>query len=230
VSGSVEAVPAAVACARWVEARRMARMAKAGRQEPVVVLLDRGVSVAGGAAPEGPTAKRAPPEMAPQRLEKVESAPGNGMASAASDPRIWRPERHQRRPEHSRRVSPDGCGADGHAGGAGFRNLAARRPEMAPQELEIIESAPGDGMASKTSKPQDPAPGAMAHVSSAAPPPAEGAKEAESRGDADRAVASLKRMEARRQGGAMPQSGPNPHCERSEAPVQNERQTRRRRR
>ena len=40
----------------------MARMAKAGRQEPVVVLLDRGVSVAGDAAPEGLTAKRARPE------------------------------------------------------------------------------------------------------------------------------------------------------------------------
>jgi len=163
----------------------MARMAKAGRQEPVVVLLDRGVSVAGDAAPEGLTAKRARPEMAPQRLENVESAPGNGMASAASDPKIWRRERHQPRPEHS--VSPDGCGNEGHARRAGFRNVAARRPEMAPQELEIIESAPGDGMASKTSKPQDPAPG------------------------------------------AMPQSGPIHHCERSEAPVQNERPTGRRR-
>jgi hypothetical protein len=192
VSGSVEAVPAAAACVRWIEARRVARLAKAGRQEPLVGLVDRGVSVAGVTAPEGLTAKPARPEMAPQRLEKVESAPGNGMASAASDPRIWRRERHQRCPEHSRRVSPDGCGAEGHARRAGFRNVAARRPEMAPQELEIIESAPGDGMASKTSKPQGPALGAMAHVSSAAPPPAERAKEAESRGDADRGVASLK--------------------------------------
>jgi len=165
----------------------MARLAKAGRQEPVVGLVDRGVSVAGGAAQEGLTAaKRACPEMAPQRIEKVESAPGNGMASAASDPRIWRRERHQRRPEHS--VSPDGRGDEGHARRAGFRNAAARRPQMAPQELEIIESAPGNGMASQTSRPQDPARGAMA------------------------------------------QSGPNHHCERSKAPVQNERPTRRRRR
>ena len=188
MSGSVEAVPAAPACNRWIEARRMARLAKAGRQEPVLGLLDRGVPIAGVAAPEGLTAKRAPRQMAPQRLEKVESAPGNGMASAASDPKIWRRERHQRRPEHSRRASADGCGNEGHARGAGFRDVAARRPEMAPQELEIIESAPGDGMASKTSKPQDPAPG------------------------------------------AMPQSGPIHHCERSEAPVQNERPTGKRRR
>jgi hypothetical protein len=29
------------------------------------------------------------PEMAPQRLEKIESAPGNGMASETSNPKIW---------------------------------------------------------------------------------------------------------------------------------------------
>ena len=32
------------------------------------------------------TAKRSRPEMAPQRLEKIESAPGNGMGSEASNP------------------------------------------------------------------------------------------------------------------------------------------------
>jgi hypothetical protein len=35
-------------------------------------------SLARIAAREGPTAKRSRPEMAPQRLEKIESAPGNG--------------------------------------------------------------------------------------------------------------------------------------------------------
>ena len=35
---------------------------------------------------EGLMAKRSRPEMAPQRLEKIESAPGNGRASEASDP------------------------------------------------------------------------------------------------------------------------------------------------
>jgi hypothetical protein len=31
----------------------------------------------------------------------------------------------------------------------------SRRPEMAPQGLEKIESAPGNGMASEASNPQD---------------------------------------------------------------------------
>ena len=35
------------------------------------------------------TAKRGRPEMAPQRLEKIESAPGNGMASEALSHNIW---------------------------------------------------------------------------------------------------------------------------------------------
>src|SRR5277367_5081810 len=45
-----------------------------------------GVSVAGIAARESVTAKRSRREMAPQRLEKIESAPGNGMVSEASNP------------------------------------------------------------------------------------------------------------------------------------------------
>src|SRR5271168_1071155 len=40
----------------------------------------------GIAAREGLTAKRSRPEMAPQPLEKIESAPGNGMVSEASNP------------------------------------------------------------------------------------------------------------------------------------------------
>jgi hypothetical protein len=39
------------------------------------------------------TAKRSRPEMAPQRLEKIESAPGNGMASEASNPQYLVHER-----------------------------------------------------------------------------------------------------------------------------------------
>jgi hypothetical protein len=54
--------------------------------EPILDLLNRDVSVAGIAARECPTAKRSRPEMAPQRLEKIESAPGNGMGSEASYP------------------------------------------------------------------------------------------------------------------------------------------------
>jgi hypothetical protein len=46
----------------------------------------RGVSLAGIAPREGLTAKRSRPEMAPQRLEKIESAPGNGMGSGTLNP------------------------------------------------------------------------------------------------------------------------------------------------
>jgi len=100
----VEAVPAAAACN--LEARRLARLAKAGRQEPAVHLLDRVVSVAGAAAREGLTAKRGRPEMAPQRLEEVGFVPGNGMALAALDPQDLVLGAHEPSPEHSRRVSP----------------------------------------------------------------------------------------------------------------------------
>jgi hypothetical protein len=54
--------------------------------EPIVDLLNRGVSVVGIAAREDLTAKRSRPEMAPQRLEKIESAPGNGMVPEGSNP------------------------------------------------------------------------------------------------------------------------------------------------
>ena len=65
---------------------RLARGSRAGGDpEPIVDLLNRGDSVAGIAAREA-DGKRSRPEMAPQRLEKIESAPGNGMASEASNP------------------------------------------------------------------------------------------------------------------------------------------------
>jgi hypothetical protein len=54
--------------------------------EPIVDLWNRGVSVVGIAAREDLTAKRSRPEMPPQRLEKIESAPGNGMAPEDSNP------------------------------------------------------------------------------------------------------------------------------------------------
>ena len=53
--------------------------------EPIVDLVNRGVSVA-KIAREWLTAKRSRREMAPQQLEKIESGPGNGMGSEASNP------------------------------------------------------------------------------------------------------------------------------------------------
>src|SRR5271163_498216 len=55
-------------------------------RSPIVGLSNRGVSVARLAARENLAAKRSCPEMAPQQLEKIESAPGNGMVSEASIP------------------------------------------------------------------------------------------------------------------------------------------------
>jgi hypothetical protein len=50
-------------------------------------LLNRDVSVARIAAREGLTANgRSRPKMVPQRLEKIDSAPGNGMGSEVSNP------------------------------------------------------------------------------------------------------------------------------------------------
>src|SRR5271155_834154 len=53
--------------------------------EPIVEFLNRGVSVA-GITRERLTAKRSRREMAPQRLEKIESGPGNGRGSEAANP------------------------------------------------------------------------------------------------------------------------------------------------
>ena len=58
----------------------------AAAPEPRAISSNRGVSLAGIAAREGLTAKRSRPEMAPQRLEKIESAPGNGRASETPNP------------------------------------------------------------------------------------------------------------------------------------------------
>jgi len=55
-----------------------------GDPGPIVDLLNRGASIAGIAAREADRQSRR--EMAPQRLEKIESAPGNGMVSQASYP------------------------------------------------------------------------------------------------------------------------------------------------
>ena len=56
---------------------------------PAEIAEPIGVSVPGIAARGGSTAKLSRPEMAPQRLEKIESAPGNGMGSEASTYKIW---------------------------------------------------------------------------------------------------------------------------------------------
>src|SRR5271163_1386127 len=66
----LSAMTDSVDCARSTTAERGARTALGHR--------DRGA--------RGPTAKRSRLEMAPQRLEKIESAPGNGSVSEAPRP------------------------------------------------------------------------------------------------------------------------------------------------
>jgi hypothetical protein len=78
--------------------------------------------------------------MAPQHVEKIESAVGNGMASDASKPQDVVAERAADELRLTRRW-----------GGSGSYS----RSEMAPQRVEKIESAPGNCMASEASKPQD---------------------------------------------------------------------------
>jgi hypothetical protein len=81
-------------------------------------------------------AKRIRPQMAPQRLEKIESAPGNGMPRRHLTPKIWYKVRR-------RRVRSRPCRPSSSRG----RGAPPAGPEMAAQKLEKTESAPGNGMA-----------------------------------------------------------------------------------
>ena len=69
---------------RWKPTMTEGPSPKALSSRLIVVRLNRGVSVAGIAAREVHGKSRR--EMAPQWLEKIESAPGNGMASEAANP------------------------------------------------------------------------------------------------------------------------------------------------
>ena len=109
---------------------------------------------------EAHIAERIRPQMAPQRLEKIESAPGNGMAPEAPDPQ----DMVQRRDGAASALDP-----------AGQTPLAVETPpagpEMAPQKLEKIESAPGNGSAPEGSSPEDLAPACEPLVSPTAANP-----------------------------------------------------------
>src|SRR5208337_2210800 len=114
-------------------------MGDAGREEPIIGLLSRGVSVAGAAAWEGPTAKGARREMAPQRLEKVESAPGNGMAPAARTPNIWYGGHAARGPRPSSRRIP-----------VASRRMAEATSDTRRMSRRRRRKAPGKGSGLKT--------------------------------------------------------------------------------
>ncbi len=88
MSGSVEAVPPTAPRNRSIDAPLWCAP-RTRRQEPIVKLLNRGASVARIATQAGVMAERSRPEMTPQGFEKIDSAPGNGMASQTSSPKIW---------------------------------------------------------------------------------------------------------------------------------------------
>ena len=159
----VEAVPPPAASRRSIGPRAAARLAEPGGERPAVGVRSRGVATAGAAARAGLTAKRARPQKAPQRLEKVEPAPGNGRSPAGADPRYLAAKRVCRRPVREGARDPFSPIAGRETGvlrrpwrekapgdsrpdeGLATPRGAASRPQKAPQPLEKIDSAPGNG-------------------------------------------------------------------------------------
>ena len=115
MSDTVETAPRAAPRATGLDRRRAAREAKASRENRIIASSSRSVSVAviaewedvtenaragsrhsrsahAGAKPipkkkkKKKKAKRIRPQMAPQRLQKIKSGPGNGMVPEAPDP------------------------------------------------------------------------------------------------------------------------------------------------
>ena len=86
LSGSVEAIPPDVARLPSIEGRRAARVAMARRRRRVVDLLNLGGygrRGRGAGRPDGQAPRR---EMAPQKLERIGFAPGNGRVPEARRP------------------------------------------------------------------------------------------------------------------------------------------------
>ena len=173
MSASVET--AAAARKRSIEARRAARLEKARREGRIVDLLNRGVSVAEIAARQGVTEKRMralvseilarrmpepPAEFLALQVSRLNEAllvaygamSGGNLGAVDRVVKIVRElDRYHGfsaadRRSHSRRIE---------AKAAGPLALAADRPEMAPQSLERIESAPGNALVPAASNPED---------------------------------------------------------------------------
>jgi hypothetical protein len=96
---------------------------------------------AAGQAPDPVEAPPTSPQMAPQSLEKIESAPGIGSGSGTPDPQDMAGA-------VSSALDPAGRTADPV-------EAPSVRSQMAPQSLEKIDSAPGNGMGSAAPDPQD---------------------------------------------------------------------------
>ncbi len=99
LSASVDTIRAAAVRYRSMDPRAEGRAGRVGRRRSEPRRSGPRDRVAGG--PEGRNASRR--EMAPQRLEKIESAPGNGTAPAASVPQDMAPRRARLLPAGGRR-------------------------------------------------------------------------------------------------------------------------------
>ena len=86
------------------------------------------------------------PRMAPQRLENIESAPGNGIGPGASDPE------DASSPASAKPSRP--ISREFEQNPQALPSAPNDRPETAPQRLEVIKSAPGNGAAPEASNPQ----------------------------------------------------------------------------
>jgi hypothetical protein len=100
------------------------------------------------------TARRRRPEMAPQRLEKIESAPGNGMASEVSKPQHLvhgRAADRALRPGAARTLSNT-------TRGAGRKFSALQSIEIARNREGISEASPARRTDRRSSRAASPAP------------------------------------------------------------------------
>jgi hypothetical protein len=125
-------------------ARGLKRLERASTREPLNNLLNRRVSV--GSRLERARAKtESPGNGAPQRFDKIESAPGNGRVSEASTHNIWYTGARLPRPTPA--VVPRAGGTPREEGAArGRRRLSARlarRPgSLADSVMELRVTRP----------------------------------------------------------------------------------------
>ena len=180
MSDKVETAPLAVRRDRS-EARRAKRQAQASRERRIIESLNRGVSVAVIAEWEDVTEKRMRalvrdilarrmPEPTTQflamqvsRLNEALLVSWGAMSGANNLQAVDRVvkivrelDRYHGFAAAERRGLRDASEAPAQIPSELAALLAARiRPQMAPQRLEKIESAPGNGMASEALDPQD---------------------------------------------------------------------------
>ncbi len=125
--------------------------AKAGREEPIVDLLNCGVSAAGIRAQRDLMAKWACPQKASQRLEKIDSVPGGHGLESLEAPRYGKRRSSCRR---TPKYSPKRSAKESDGRGACLNKSITIGLETVPQRLENIETPPGNGMAPDGSDPQ----------------------------------------------------------------------------